>query len=689
MMKSYLRFEPKEVFGLICAPQCNVAYDFSGNLAITGCLQDLKVWNLRQGQPISSLKGEDHGYPYKLTSEVSRIERNADTNIVAAGCTNGEIRIFNYISKSLIVTLRGHRSVISSLKFDTSGIAALLASGSQDNDIILWDIVSFSAIRKLRGHKDSVTGLAFIRIQSRLLLVSVSKDTLLKVLMRILKLVAIYNLLPICFQVWDLETYHCVQTVVGHRCEIWSVAAVEVQGGPGGATIAQLHSDVAQQWLVLTGAADEFLRGYSLDSILASPTAGTALDDDIELLKYCGSMQRLASGNDKCVGLHIDASNTLVAAETSGKHVEIWRLRSKIEARKKLKRRQKRAREHSKKNSASDDELTAVDSTNASSGVGDHEQQLSDLLELCYTVRCAQRVRGFAFSPTVSNAAASSGGARSVGALVCLLGNALEVYRLPLVSDDRNSNLSQSSLDDIVEQSPTKVSTVAMHGHRSDVRAVCLSSDGLSLATCSSDGVKIWSTKTHTCLCTCEGSTTGSDSNGGEDGAFFVSMCFAPGGRFVVAGSKEGHIFILDTASGGVCFEQRAAHGAGGGTEARGGDGDIGGGGGGGGGAAAAAVWTLAVRPDGKGFVSGGADRTVRFWEFTVATNGLGMLFRRELVMPHDVLCVRYSPTQSANHLLVAVGLLDGTVRIFFDDSLKFFLTLYGHKLPVMSFDIR
>lgn len=36
-----------------------------------------------------------------------------------------------------------------------------------------------------------------------------------------------------------------------------------------------------------------------------------------------------------------------------------------------------------------------------------------------------------------------------------------------------------------------KQSIIDLHGHRSDVRSVCLSSDGLQLATCSSDGVKV------------------------------------------------------------------------------------------------------------------------------------------------------------------------------------------------------
>ena len=56
--------------------------------------------------------------------------------------------------------------------------------------------------------------------------------------------------------------------------------------------------------------------------------------------------------------------------------------------------------------------------------------------------------------------------------------------------------------------------------------------------------------------------------------------------------------------------------------------------------------------------------------------------------MSHDAMCVRYSNTKSADKLLVAVGLLDNTIKVFYDDSLKFFLSLYGHKLPVLSIDI-
>ena len=30
------------------------------------------------------------------------------------------------------------------------------------------------------------------------------------------------------------------------------------------------------------------------------------------------------------------------------------------------------------------------------------------------------------------------------------------------------------------------------------------------------------------------------------------------------------------------------------------------------------AIWSMAVRPDGKGFVTGSADKTVKFWDVSV-----------------------------------------------------------------------
>ena len=95
----------------------------------------------------------------------------------------------------------------------------------------------------------------------------------------------------------------------------------------------------------------------------------------------------------------------------------------------------------------------------------------------------------------------------------------------------------------------------------------------------------------------------------------------------------------------------------------------------------------------GTGFVSAGADKTVHFYEFDVTTTStsqqqrLTFVHTRTLKMSDEVLSVRYSHT-TGQKLLLAVALLDSTVKIFYDDTLKFHLSLYGHKLPVLSLDI-
>ena len=57
----------------------------------------------------------------------------------------------------------------------------------------------------------------------------------------------------------------------------------------------------------------------------------------------------------------------------------------------------------------------------------------------------------------------------------------------------------------------------------------------------------------------------------------------------------------------------------------------------------------------------------------------LSLVHVRTLKMSDDVLAVKYSP----NCKLLAVALLDSTVKVFYQDSLKFFLSLYGHKVCV------
>jgi U3 small nucleolar RNA-associated protein 12 len=62
----------------------------------------------------------------------------------------------------------------------------------------------------------------------------------------------------------------------------------------------------------------------------------------------------------------------------------------------------------------------------------------------------------------------------------------------------------------------------------------------------------------------------------------------------------------------------------------------------------------------------------------------LKLVQTRELKVKDDILSLCYTPDSR----LLAVSTLDNTVKVFFDDSLKLFLTLYGHKLPVLNMSV-
>ncbi|XP_065176545.1 WD repeat-containing protein 3-like [Sycon ciliatum] len=194
------------------------------------------------------------------------------------------------------------------------------------------------------------------------------------------------------------------------------------------------------------------------------------------------------------------------------------------------------------------------------------------------------------------------------------------------------------------------VSSVVSAGHRSAVKAIDFNSDGSAYLTVSPESIKVWNIGSQQCIRTLE--------------CDYAQACFfMPGDTHVVVGCKNGFIKMFNLASG-TTLESEEAH--------------------------SAAVSSLCLAPDKRGFVSGSADNTVKFWEFELVQDGesskkrLSFAHVRTLEMSDNILCVKFSPDQR----LIAIALLDFTVKVFFADSLKYFLSLYGHKLPVITMDI-
>ncbi|KDO29053.1 hypothetical protein SPRG_06108 [Saprolegnia parasitica CBS 223.65] len=586
-MKSYLKYAPEAAFGVIASPGAPVVYDLTGQLAICGALKNVIVWNIRTGTQVRVLKADTEN---DTAGQVTALRLSIDGAFVAVGYSTGIIRIFKLSNGNVEVTLDGHKNAIECLAFGEGG--ALLASGSRDTDIIVWDVVSQSGLYRLRGHKDAVTSVGFVENQRSLL--STSKDSLLKV--------------------WDLDTQHCVQTCVDHRNEVWSL---------------DMQKSTRR---ILTGASDNKLRVYGVNE-----------GDDVgdKRISLLGTIQR--STHDRAMHVAYNSHGTLLGCQGAGKTIEIFRLRSADEQKKKAQRRLKRAREKARKKEAADGKpglsIPAVEADNDNDKEDDDDDDANPIaneVELLCIIRCSAKVRSFAFSPDVAKDGTTS-------VLVSLHNNAIETYALTPSAESMDARFA-------------KVHAVTLPGHRSDVRQVNISSDDQLVLSVSSASVKVWNARSMQCVRTL------------TDFSLALSAVFAPGNLHVVVGTKAGELLLFELASGECIWKKTDAH--------------------------AGAIWSIDVRPDGKGLATGGADHMVNFWEFEMAaqSNGgslkLGLAHVRMLKMSDDVLCVKFSHSSDPRKLLVAVALLDCTVKVFYDDSLKFFLSLYGHKLPVMAMDI-
>ncbi|KAJ2591119.1 beta transducin [Coemansia sp. RSA 1722] len=619
MVKTYLRYESRSVFGVIASPTGNAVFDHTGKLSITPALESVIVWDIKKGAQVARWSDSSN------KAEVTCIARSPSGSDYAVGYSDGSIRLFDLTSNSVKVILNGHRGRITALQFDPTG--TVLASGARDTDIIFWDVVGEVGLFKLRGHKDEITGIAFVsassggnadsalNASSQGYVVSSSKDTLVKL--------------------WDLRARHCVQTLVTHRSEVWSLAVSP------------------DQRLLITGTSDMELRVWKidtdrLDNVSTDTDTSNMTPEEAakkwEAISDYGTIQR--SSKDRVVDLRFHPTGLYFSCVSADKQVEVFRTRTHAEIKKKMARRQKRSREKRKSKHSGDKE----DSDASDSEAEDKALEITaaDELTSFKLFRTSAKPVSLDFSP-VETDAATLHRQGSLNILVSQNNNAVHTWTVPIPPPGKTTK--QANLPE-----PSLMNSVEMLGHRSEPRSLALSSDNELIASVANKSLRVWNAHTGSCVRTLECGTA-------------ICAAFLPGDQMIVVGTKEGNLELYDIPSASLVETFDAHEGA--------------------------TCWSVDVRPDKKGIVTGGADKCVKFWDLELVRDQQGdgsVVGRRRMTLEHvktlkmsdDVLAVKCSPDSR----LLAVSLLDTTVKVFYADTLKFFLSLYGHKLPVVSMDI-
>ncbi|KAF6230072.1 hypothetical protein HO133_004411 [Letharia lupina] len=632
MVKSYLKYEYSNTFGLITSASSNAVWCEDENVhtaalrssgagrAIVGADEEVLCWDLKKGELLGRWKDSS------CSAEVTVIARsNADPEIYAVGYGDGSIRVWDSRIATVIIGFNGHKSAVTALAFDKEGVR--LASGAKDTDTIVWDLVAEVGLFKLRGHKDQITGLHYLYTSHRHstvngdtngngvhtdsyngddekhagFLISTSKDALIKL--------------------WDIESQHCIETHVAQtNGECWSMGVSADQSG------------------AITAGNDGELKVWSIDLVGLSEAASEVSESSPKtFLKERGILYR--QGKDRTLGVSFHPRGSYIAAHGSEKAVELWRIRSESEVQKTLARKRKRRKE--KAVAAAGQDTKGIDE------LMDSEKQSEDLSSALITdvivpyviVRTAGKVRSFSWAGRRSGT--------SLHLLAATTNNQLELYNVTTRQKEKHSKPDEPP-------DYTRPFSVDMPGHRTDVRSLALSSDDRMLASASNGSLKLWNIRTQSCIRTL-------------DCGYALCATFLPGDKIVIVGNRNGELEIFDIASSTLIDTVKAHEGP---------------------------VWTLHVHPDGRSMATGSADKSAKFFNFEVvqeeipgtkrSTPRFKLAHTRTLKVADDILSLRFSPDSR----LLALSLLDNTVKVFFVDSLKLFLNLYGHKLPVLSMDI-
>lgn len=468
----------------------------------------------------------------------------------------------------------------------------------------------------MRGHKDQITGLRFVEPEPQVedengaqamvvdgegvsdgFLLTTGKDSLLKL--------------------WDLSSRHCIETHISQtNGECWALG---------------LSPDLSG---CITAGNDGEIKVWSFDiDGLAASARQVDVSASAQFLHDRGTLHR--QSKDRATEVVFHPKKDYFAVHGTEKAVDIWRIRSESEIKKGLARKRRRRREKQKEAKGAEED--AANGDEASEDVS--KADVSDVFVQYVIVRTGGKVRSVDW--------ALPSGQKDLHLLVGTTNNQLEYYSLPPKEKSEKSKK---------ENAPeyTRALSVELPGHRTDIRALSLSSDDKMLASASNGNLKIWNIKTQNCIRTFEC-------------GYALCCAFLPGDKVVVVGTKSGELQLFDVASAAL-LDSVDAH--------------------------EAAIWSLQVHPDGRSVVSGSADKTAKFWDFKIVqeeilgtrrtTPKLKLVQSRAMKVSDDILSLKFSP----DGRLLAVALLDNTVKVFFVDSLKLYLNLYGHKLPVLSMDI-
>ncbi|KAL7059564.1 hypothetical protein AAHC03_012918 [Spirometra sp. Aus1] len=566
---------------------------------------------------------------------------------------DGWVALYSLWNQRLEYNFRAGRHRVNSIDFSGCTISC-----AAESELHIMDVVSGAGYR-LKGHRGAITIVKILNQQQ--ILLSGGRDSFIKF--------------------WCLRTQHCFLTLTGHPGPVWSLALS------------------ADRKTLVTGSSDHLLRLWKLNYKTERPSSAGKSESDllnaprplekqniaeaVSLPDYDSLVQVEFRGTiprktlKRVFSLTFDRSSRFLACQTLDKTLEIYVLLSEAEKASRLRKKQKKARQKGDAEASSvcltaEDELRCI-----------FRLSLSGKLSSC-------DLRVSRFNPRKRPHNAEVPPPFSLLHILCSYrNNLIEEYSLK-ISDPlptkptllHTSKVFHADLDVTSAPTPLRLSNrISNPGHRSAPFACQLTEDGLGIFTLARSEGKLWNRTGLSCLVTLDWSAVGSlskktsasdewdDAPPGTnrldaDKLKASAFVLAPGSRHVVIGFENGVICLFDLLSKQVTQTISDAH--------------------------SSALRSLILTGDRKGVLSGGSDQRVGFWNFDLALvpGGSPTLCLKPGRPVETVADQVTALAATPDNRLIAVGMVNFHVDVFFADSFKRVHSLYGMAAPVTCMDI-